>query len=154
KLIGVFYEDINYAADGGIYGELIQNRDFEYHPSERKRKDPNWNALAAWEVAMNHSIDSTRPIHINNKHYLVLQPNKQGAVIKNMGYGGISIKGGEKYDLSLFAKTYDGSNVLNISLKDSLGNSYGSTRLKVDDSSWKKHKAVIRTKESGEKLFL
>src|SRR5690606_3615653 len=49
KLIGVFYEDINYAADGGIYGELIQNRDFEYHPSERKRKDPNWNALTAWD---------------------------------------------------------------------------------------------------------
>lgn len=154
KLVGAFFEDINYAADGGIYGELIQNRDFEYHPSERKFNDPNWNALTAWEVPMDHRIDSTQPIHVNNKHYLVLQPQKEGAELRNLGYGGIAVKGGEKYDLSLFAKAYDGDNVLDFSLKDSLGNSYGSTRIKVDGTSWKKHKAVIRTKSAGEKLFL
>lgn len=154
QLIGVFYEDINYAADGGIYGELIQNRDFEYHPSERKYNDPNWNALTAWEVDTEHSIDSLEPIHVNNKHYLVLRPKQAGATLRNHGYAGIAVKGGEKYDLSLFAKVLSGSNVLDISLKDSLGTSYGATSVKVNSTSWKKHKAVIRVKEAGKQLFL
>ena len=154
QLIGVFYEDINYAADGGIYGELIQNRDFEYHPSERKFNDPNWNALTAWEVHADHRIDSTGPIHINNRHYLVLQPKEAGVNLRNHGYGGIAVKAGEKYDLSLFAKTYDGTNVLEISLKDSHGTSYGTTKVKVNGTSWKKHKAVIKTDKGGEQLFL
>src|SRR6187402_539934 len=44
-LFGLFFEDINYAADGGLYAELIQNRSFEYSPTERKE----WNPLAFWE---------------------------------------------------------------------------------------------------------
>ena len=154
QLIGVFYEDINYAADGGIYGELIQNRDFEYHPLERKNNDPNWNALTAWEVLTDHKIDSTQPIHKNNKHYLVLQPKNSGALVRNLGYDGISVKGGEKYDLSLFVKEIEGDNVLQISLKDRQGTSYGTTQIRVKGTSWKKHKAVIKTKSAGDELFL
>src|SRR5690606_18126088 len=154
QLIGVFYEDINYAADGGIYGELIQNRDFEYHPSERKYNDPNWNALTAWDVDTEHRIDSTQPIHVNNKHYLVLQPKQAGATVRNHGYAGIAVKAGEKYDLSLFAKALSGANVLAISLKDDSGKSYGTTSVKINGTSWKKHKAVIKAKEAGDQLFL
>src|SRR5690606_11515372 len=154
QLIGVFYEDINYAADGGIYGELIQIRDFEYHPLERKNNDPNWNALTAWEVLTDHKIDSTQPIHKNNKHYLVLQPKNSGALVRNLGYDGISVKGGEKYDLSLFVKEIEGDNVLQISLKDRQGTSYGTTQIRVKGTSWKKHKAVIKTKSAGDELFL
>ena len=154
QLVGAFFEDINYAADGGIYGELIQNRDFEYQPSEVKFNDPNWNALTAWEITTDHSIDSTQPIHMNNKHYLVLQPKEEGALVRNLGYGGIVVKDGEKYDVSLFAKTFDGANVLDISLKDSLGNSYGSTKVKVNGISWEKYTTVIKTKADGERLFL
>ena len=45
-LIGVFFEDLNYAADGGLYAELIQNRSFEYSPTEQ----PDWNPLSCWEL--------------------------------------------------------------------------------------------------------
>ena len=41
--MGIFFEDINYSADGGLYAELIQNRDFEYDPSDREG-DKNWNS--------------------------------------------------------------------------------------------------------------
>ena len=47
-LTGVFFEDLNYAADGGLYAELIQNRDFEYHPRDKEYNDPNWNSSYAW----------------------------------------------------------------------------------------------------------
>lgn len=154
QLIGVFYEDINYAADGGIYGELIQNRDFEYHPSERKYNDPKWNALTAWEIQTDHKIDSIGPIHENNKHYLVLQPHAAGATVRNLGYDGIAVKAGEKYDLSLFAKEIEGDNVLTLSLKDAQGTTYGSTKIKVKGTDWKKYHGVIKTKSAGAKLFL
>jgi hypothetical protein len=45
-LFGIFFEDINYAADGGLYAELVQNRSFEYNASESK----GWNALTAWQL--------------------------------------------------------------------------------------------------------
>lgn len=48
-LIGVFFEDLNYAADGGLYAELIQNRDFEYSPKDGN-KDKDWNSMYAWSV--------------------------------------------------------------------------------------------------------
>jgi alpha-N-arabinofuranosidase len=45
-LFGIFFEDLNYAADGGLYAELIQNRSFEYQATEQ----PTWNNLTAWEL--------------------------------------------------------------------------------------------------------
>ena len=49
-LVGVFFEDINYAADGGLYAELIQNRDFEYALSDKEGKDKGWNSLKSWHL--------------------------------------------------------------------------------------------------------
>src|SRR5438309_520226 len=45
-LFGVFFEDLSYAADGGLYAELVQNRSFDYSPLDR----PEWNATTGWEV--------------------------------------------------------------------------------------------------------
>ena len=47
--MGIFFEDINYSADGGLYAELIQNRDFEYDPSDREG-DKNWNSTHSWKL--------------------------------------------------------------------------------------------------------
>ena len=44
-LFGIFFEDINYAADGGLYAELVQNRSFEYSLSDHN----GWNSFTAWE---------------------------------------------------------------------------------------------------------
>ena len=59
-LIGIFYEDINYAADGGLYAELIQNRDFEYNPDERKA-EASWNDEATTHK-LNSLLDSIKNI--------------------------------------------------------------------------------------------
>ena len=48
-LLGIFFEDINYSADGGLYAELIQNGDFEYDPSDREG-DKNWNSTHSWKL--------------------------------------------------------------------------------------------------------
>jgi alpha-N-arabinofuranosidase len=43
-LVGIFFEDLNYAADGGLYAELVQNRSFEYQATEQ----PAWGPLTSW----------------------------------------------------------------------------------------------------------
>ena len=54
NLFGIFFEDLNYAADGGLYAELVQNRSFEYSPSDvdvHKQPAGGWHPFTAWEFA-------------------------------------------------------------------------------------------------------
>ena len=93
-LMGIFFEDINYAADGGLYAELIQNRGFEYVPSDRGG-DQNWNSTHSWALKGEHAaftIDTVAPIHPNNPHYAVLKVDQPGAVLTNAGFDGIALK--------------------------------------------------------------
>ena len=66
-LIGIFFEDINYGADGGLYAELVQNRDFEYSAKDGAR-DKNWNSTYAWSIQGTDaelSVSEDNPIHTN-----------------------------------------------------------------------------------------
>src|SRR5690606_14300979 len=104
-LMGIFFEDINYAADGGLYAELIQNRGFEYSPDIRKE----WNSLTAWSPLNTDSklsIDTVSPIHINNQHYVTLK-GLTGSGLTNEGFGGIAVRANEKYNFSVFARSSD-----------------------------------------------
>ena len=62
-MYGVFFEDINFGADGGLYAELIQNRDFEYTPTDRGN-DQNWNSTHSWSVQGSDATLSLSLIHI------------------------------------------------------------------------------------------
>jgi alpha-L-arabinofuranosidase len=109
-LFGIFFEDLNYAADGGLYAELVQNRSFEYSPAEQLQ----WNAFTGWEVAARGNargtarVDIGMPLHPNNPNYVVVQVTQagdaQGGVgLVNTGYGGIPVTAGDGYDVSFFA---------------------------------------------------
>ena len=151
ELIGVFFEDISYGADGGLYAELVQNRDFEYSPGEN-RHNREWGPLTAWLLSPPQpdgtlSIDTVRPIHANNPHYAVLTRASSPVALINTGFDGISLKKDEPYDLSLYARLAPGqknSLKLKISLLDNEGNSLAATTLKVNSSDWKKLTAVLR----------
>jgi len=107
-LVGIFFEDINYAADGGLYAELVQNRSFEYSPVERNE----WNPLTAWEqVARSGARGSLKitdalPVHPNNPHYVVVETQEPGGGfgLLNRGFDGIAVDAGERYDFSIFAR--------------------------------------------------
>ena len=147
KLMGIFFEDINYAADGGLYAELIQNRDFEYEPADKQYRDKNWNSKHSWRLDGTNSefsIDSIAPIHYNNRHYAVLETNSVGASLVNSGFDGIAIKKGETYHLSLFAKQLWGKNGLLLAkLVNKTGEVLGQTRMNVSSKEWKNVKTVI-----------
>lgn len=157
-LIGVFFEDINYAADGGIYAELVQNRDFEYSPADKEGRDPSWNSRKAWSLRGEDAkfiIDTIAPIHTNNKHYAVLEVNTPDASLINEGFDGIPVKKGEKYDFSLFACVRQGKGgKLIIRLVDKGGNVCGQTTVNISDSEWKKKQAVITALQTVDNVSL
>lgn len=152
-LMGIFFEDINYSADGGLYAELIQNRDFEYDPSDREG-DQNWNSKYSWALKgdkTTFTIDTTNPIHANNSHYAVLKVEQPGAALTNAGFDGIALKAGDKYDFSLFARVQDGkSNKLQVRLVDANGTVLGETSITVSSRSWKTYKGVLTAKTAAD----
>ena len=153
-LMGIFFEDINYSADGGLYAELIQNRDFEYDPSDREG-DKNWNSTHSWKLEGENAtftISTSDPIHPNNPHYAVLKTNQPGAALTNTGFDGIALKAGEKYDFSLFARIPEGSKSgkLLVRLVDADDTVQGETTVTVSSRSWKTYKAVLTAKASAD----
>ena len=146
KLIGVFFEDINYGADGGLYAELIQNRDFEYSSADRKE----WNGAYAWTLEGNggkFTIEAgTEPIHANNPHYAILDIHQPGVMLKNTGYDGIVLKKGEKYDFSLFGRIPAGKKggKIHVLLLDKDGKEVARTSVKITSANWKKQQAVLK----------
>lgn len=136
-LTGMFFEDINYAADGGLYAELIQNRDFEYSLHDKKGSDKNWNETMAWSG--NFKVEKENSIHPNNSHYAVLTNSK----ISNSGFDGIPLKANEKYDFSVFAKGAK----FTVKLIGASGETLAEAKLKPT-TAWKKISAVLKVSKT------
>ena len=112
NLVGIFFEDLSYAADGGLYAELVQNRSFEYSPADR----PEWNALTSWSLVERAggkgglAVENEAPLHPDNPTYAVLEVSTPGAAgMQNHGFDGISVKEGESYHFSVFARPIGGA---------------------------------------------
>lgn len=147
-LIGAFFEDLNYAADGGLYAELVQNRDFEYDLSDKVGRDQTWDSKKSWQATgLTFSIDTAAPIHRNNKHYAILQVGGQDGKLVNEGFDGIAVKAGEKYDFSIFARVLEGKGGrMAVRLTDKSGKIYGETFVKISSAKWKKESALLIAK--------
>lgn len=148
KLIGIFFEDINYAADGGLYAELVRNRDFEFNADDHG----NWNATTGWKIqgqGMDMSVDTANPIHPNNAHYLVLDVQNPGAALINNGFDGIPVKYQEKYDLSMRLQ----GGPVEVSLVDPGNKVLASAKLN-GGKDWRTAKAVLRTNAACDSAVL
>jgi len=158
-LFGLFFEDINYAADGGLYAEQIQNRSFEYSPSEKKE----WNPLSYWEYITpgysygSISVETTAPINGNNPHYIVLNAEhigkeekyvgQSGVGIKNAGFAGIVVRAGEQYNFSVFAKQLSVNPVtLTVSLQNTKGEILAESSISIASNNWKKYTTSLTAK--------
>ena len=144
KLIGIFFEDISRAADGGLCAELLQNGDFEYN-GERK----GWNAITAWQGLTSTSVvSSENGVSQNNPHYAILGETP----IYNIGWEGITVKRAA-YDVSLYARCMDGKKKqLTVALVDAENQIVAQAKLKVQGGEWNEYKTqlVISDKYKGE----
>ena len=147
KLIGIFFEDINYSADGGLYAELVQNRDFEYSSADVLGRNKEWNARYAWSLRGNGSweIATGDPIHANNPHYAVVNvPQGGGVALVNSGYDGIVVRKGEKYDVSLFVRQLDGkAGAVRVRVVQD-GVVAGEVRIGAPTRKWTRRTAVLK----------
>lgn len=144
QLMGIFFEDISYAADGGLYAELVQNRGFEYTPADHR----GWNSQTAWTLSKtsgSFTIDTVKPIHINNKHYAVLEATSTGVGLVNDGFDGIALEQGESYRFSLFARAAKGyKGKLKVSLLDEQGTVVAQAVTKNLNDAWKQQTLTLK----------
>lgn len=155
-LFGLFFEDINYAADGGLYAELVQNRSFEYSPSSKRE----WNSFSYWEYATpgysygSLNVETNSPLHQNNPHYAVLNiehvgkeekhTGPSGVGIKNTGFDGITVREGHKYNFSMFARRLtDEPIALTISLQTPKGKILAEEKISATSGEWTKYTASL-----------
>ncbi|MFI7633215.1 alpha-L-arabinofuranosidase C-terminal domain-containing protein [Nonomuraea sp. NPDC049400] len=158
NLYGVFYEDINHAADGGLYAELVQNRSFEFNSTDHG----SYTGLTAWtEVERGATaalaIGTDRPLNDNNRNYLRLDVTGDGtAGVANSGFNrGLPLKAGAKYDLSLWARRAD-SGPLTVSVEDGT-NVLGTVTLEVKAGGWARYRASFTasgTTDAGRLIVL
>jgi len=159
-LFGVFFEDLSYAADGGLYAELVQNRSFEYSASDRK----GWNPLTGWEYTTEGygygtiSVESGLPVNHNNPHYVVLNiddPGQQGVGVTNLGFDGITIKSGERYNFSVYVRQISDKPIpMQVQLRGNKGAIYGTFSFETQSRQWKKYSGVILANQNADSARL
>ena len=147
-LYGLFFEDINFAADGGLYAELIRNRSFEFENSLF-----GWSTVEQKGGQVQLEVLDEKPLNANNPHYLRLTTSGNGAPvgIKNAGYHGIVVKKGSRYLFSVYARSaneFDG--ILFVRLESKSGDILGQTRIGRINADWQKYSAMIESKADEE----
>lgn len=140
-LYGVFFEDINYAGDGGLYAELIQNRSFEF-PTPLH----SWSINSLGKDKAGYIIEKNNPISSKNPTYLriVISSIDKGVLISNQGYHGITVKKGENYRVALYARSPDDSikNIL-FEVSDRKGNIGFRGIIEGIGKNWQKYEKTV-----------
>ena len=147
KLIGIFFEDISYAADGGLYAELVQNRDFEYSVKDRRE----WNATTAWHSRRPIEIATEHPLSKSNPHYALLWPQD---TLWNEGWDGINVEAGKKYDFSMYVLAGGQKQNFLIQLIGQDGTVLAKSKLNTAGSDWQQYATVLSAKKSDAKARL
>ncbi len=167
ELIGIFFEDISSAADGGLYAELVQNGSFEFNPTERD----GWGPGTAWHFQRpGHSLGYMQPrmdspIHPNNPTYMRLHVERvghyydydgwTGVGLGNSGFDGISVKAGARYDFSAFLRNVSGEAKevrVVLAVPQGWGKSpklLAEATVSVGSADWKKYEATLAPAEDA-----
>ena len=139
-MYGLFFEDINYAADGGLYGELVKNRSFEFP-----------DRLMGWEAFGTFEVKDDGPFE-RCPHYIELRYPGHGerrSGLSNNGFFGIGLKQGEDYRFSVWAKAPQGSAKLIVQLIDraSMGENqqFAEAKLDITSDKWQKYELVMKS---------
>jgi alpha-L-arabinofuranosidase len=169
SMYGIFFEDINHAADGGLYAELIQNRDFEYNRtpegmrwiddstivnpkgwkgSYRRPDDLHaWSLIREGGANARMQLENTNPLNATNPQSMrfeVLDIGHGRAAVANGGYWGIPVSKGMMYHLSFYARKdphCDGA--LTATLESSSGKIYASQEITGLTGMWKQFRATL-----------
>lgn len=151
KLIGIFFEDISYAADGGLYAEMVQNRDFEYTAADHG----GWDATTAWRTSAKGGKVATgteNGLSKNNPHYAILGAD----TLFNSGWDGMNLKAGATYDFSIHVRNMGGAaKAFTVALMSG-GKVLASKKIKAThkEEVWSKYEVTLTPRANAAKAEL
>ncbi len=144
-MYGLFFEDINFAADGGLYAELVKNRSFDFPQS-----------LMGWYTFGKVEVTKNNPLFDRNPNYVILSDPGHAhkrTGIENEGFRGMGFKKDATYRFSVWAKNVNatGDQKIRIELINPKSDIIGSADLTINSSDWKKYQITITSKVTEEK---
>ena len=145
-MYGIFFEDINFGADGGLYAEMVQNRSFEF-PTR----------LMGWNAFGNVQVSDQRPAFDRNPHYVVLGDSghiEKRTGLENRGFFGMGFKKGLRYDFSVYARLHDSGSAparIRVELVNANNNIITTQRITINSSDWKKYTASLTPNQTEPK---
>lgn len=148
---GIFFEDINFAADGGIYAELVKNRSFEFYKPMMGWKESK-EAGANGKIIITN-IGKDNPQNPRFAHINIDAPTRPYR-LSNEGFRGMGIEKEKQYNFSLLARIGEGNVTLNIALVSSSGKKLGHAAINNLTSDWKKHTVSFTSLDTAIKAHL
>ncbi|REC79227.1 alpha-L-arabinofuranosidase [Chryseobacterium elymi] len=153
-MYGIFFEDINFAADGGIYAELIKNRSFEFDEPLTGWKQQNTQTLS-------HNLDSgfltiySDHSKTNKNYARITVHNDKKYILENEGFRGIGLHKDAKYDFSFDLENVSGNiSAINVSLVDKNGAVISTVPVIIKGKGWQKYATVFLPTRTVEKAKL
>lgn len=137
EMYGIFFEDINFGADGGLYAELVKNRSFEFP-----------QPFVGWVPFGNVTVQDENPCFERNPHYVrvVNDGHLLRAGLDNEGYRGIGVKQGEEYRFSVYARTPESKPMkLSVELVNSDAQNLLKKGIEVSSREWQKLTVVLKS---------
>jgi alpha-N-arabinofuranosidase len=147
---GIFFEDINFGADGGLYAEMVKNRSFEF-------PDPlmGWIKISPSLAQGELMVRDDEPFDTNNSHYVrLISEGTAPFGISNEGFRGMGVRQGETYDFSAQIRGIDGSPILRVQLYGGDGTLLDEVQLENFSSGWQKYTATLHPKDTDPKARL
>ena len=149
---GIFFEDINFAADGGLYAEMVKNRSFEF-----AKPQMGWDVEKTTPDSFHFIITNRGSENSQNPRYasVKLNDNKSSLSLINEGFRGMGVKMGNTYHFSILASLAEGSDIaLKVSLLDSVGEDIGSASVDIKGNEWKEYEVSFDCSKTDPKAKL
>jgi alpha-L-arabinofuranosidase len=147
---GIFFEDINFGADGGLYGEMVKNRSFEF-------PDPfmGWIKISPSLAHGDLFVRTDGSGNSNNTHYVTISSEGTAPFgISNEGFRGMGVRQGETYNFSAQIRSRGGSPVVRVQLYGGDGTLLDSAELQNFSFGWKKYTATLHPHDTDPKARL
>ena len=145
---GVFFEDINFGADGGLYAELVKNRSFEFPTAMMGWRENRVNYQKGRFHIINKSDNSANARFAR----ITLNDPEGNYSLSNEGFRGIGFHKGKQYDFSIMARTEKSTNIkIKVQLLNYTGKEIGSTVLGNFSNDWKKYSSSFTTTDTAQK---
>jgi len=157
-MYGIFFEDINFGADGGLYAELVSNRSFEAPLHITPAGQRISGGLMDWKTFGNVQLNSENPAFSRNPHYVTLIDDghrEKQTGIENHGYFGMGVKKGLKYDFSVYGRARGAEDArIRVELVDANNEVMVKKTVNISGKEWKRYTAELTSPRTDAKAFM